>query len=240
MMSSPSHNFKGMKPIEFISYAFGQLKANEWILAEELALLLEIFYYNKTVPKAKEVCEKGWRWACLAKQETAGKVYYRPAQPLSVNESKLQPEAYLTVTDNGLVNIDLHTIPYEALEHLARISYMKMQDGVLTASANLSKFGNAPDRLRQHELTVWLRDNASEFQQMMALVDERWGKQIVHDNLFVARVRDISLKVRLQQAFPDPKQLIMLSNEFVAFPRGLLSDVEKVVKKTGNVIKTVK
>lgn len=239
-ISSPSHNIKNIEPIQFVSYAFGELKANEWMLADELTLFLDIFYYNESVPKATEICKKGWQCGCLAKQKTNGNVYYRLAPPLSSKESQVLPDIYLSVTSQGTVKIDLQAIPYEALEYLTRISDLKVQNGTLTASANLNKFGDAPDHLRRHELSLWLRDNAEEFKQMMALVDERWGKQILHDNLFVARVRDLTLKVRLQQAFPDPKQLITLSNEFVAFPRGLLSEVEKVVKKTGNVIKTVK
>ncbi len=240
-ISYPSNNIKDVKPLEFIYYIFAQLKPNEWLLASELTLFLEMFYHKHTnIPQATEVCERGWRWGCLAKQKVEENVYYRLAPPLQSKDPQVSPDTYLSVTDKGLVKVDLQTIPYEALESLIHISNLKVKQNCLTISADLNKFSEAPDALRNHALSIWLRDNTTEFKEMMALIDERWGKQIVHDNLFVARIRDLTLKVRLQQAFPDPKQLIMLSNEFIAFPRGLLPEIEKVVKKTGNVIKMVK
>jgi len=61
----------------------------------------------------------------------------------------------------------------------------------------------------------------------------------------VARITDLSLRVKLQQAFDraggaPSTQPIFLTGEYLAFPRALLGDVERVVKKAGHVIKTVK
>ena len=237
-LTKNNHNLRDVSSIDFVSYAFAQLKPNEWIVPSELSMLLEIIYYHdRRPPNATQVCENGWQWGCLGKQVIGSQAFYGPVQRLK--ESGLQPDAYLKRHGKQSVVIDLQTIPYEALEYLAQISSFKVVNGRLTGSASLTKLGNTSEYVRNHPLGLWLREHVASFDEAIKKVNQRWGKQIVHDNLLVARIRDLSLKVRLQRAFPDPKQLIVLSNEFVAFPRGLLPQVESLVKKTGNVIKKV-
>lgn len=256
---SDTHNLKNVSATDFVSYAFAQLQPNEWLLPNELSVLLEMFYHETKAPDASAVCEKGWEWGCLAKQEIGTRAYYRPAPaalrgyaPFSSDgkeggtasmpseESALSPKRYLQRQDSGSVIIDLQTIPYKALEYMAQIANLEVLNGDLSASASLAKLGNASEHVRKQALGLWLREHVPDFGKVMKRVDQRWGKEIVHQNLLVARIKDLSLKVRLERAFANPKQLVVLSNEFVAFPRDLLPEVQKIVKKTDNVIKTVK
>ena len=70
-------------------------------------------------------------------------------------------------------------------------------------------------------------------------MEQRWGKQIVHQDLFVAKVNDLGLKVQLERAFPNPKKVLFLPNDYIAFPRQMLTKVEKVVTEAGHVIRFV-
>lgn len=61
----------------------------------------------------------------------------------------------------------------------------------------------------------------------------------------MARVTDLSLRVKLQQAFDGADgapsaTLVPLSGDYIAFPRARLGDVEKVLKKAGHVVKAVR
>jgi hypothetical protein len=53
-------------------------------------------------------------------------------------------------------------------------------------------------------------------------------------------VKDLTLKVALQKAFPKPDQLMLLPNDFIAFPRELLADMQRLVGKSGYVVKTIR
>jgi hypothetical protein len=53
----------------------------------------------------------------------------------------------------------------------------------------------------------------------------------------IAQVRDLSLRVQLERSLGA--DLVLLSDEFVAFPREARAEVEKVVQKGGFVVKTV-
>ena len=51
-------------------------------------------------------------------------------------------------------------------------------------------------------------------------------------------MRDLSLRVQLERELKD--RLIVLSEHFIAFPSEARTSVEKVLKKTGFVTKTIK
>ena len=59
------------------------------------------------------------------------------------------------------------------------------------------------------------------------------------ENLLLARVSDLSLKVMLENRFGEPGQLVSLSREFVAFPNELLPEIKSCLKKSGHVVKSL-
>lgn len=232
------NHLREVAPSEFVAYAFDQLKANEWIQPNELSALLKIFYYDSEVPKAKDVCEAGWKWGYLAKQRVNRLTYYRPIQGQALESQTLAAESYIEIKGDSLI-VGLETIPYEQLEYLNQIAKFKVVDGWLTAKPHLGKIGNIFHEIHEHPLTLWLRENMASFDKLMKKVEEQWGEQIIHQNLLMARIKDLSLKVRLEQTFARSKQIVLLSDQWIAFPRALLPEIEKAVKKSGNVIKTV-
>ena len=73
----------------------------------------------------------------------------------------------------------------------------------------------------------------------MERIEQRRGKLIVHENLLVARISDLALKVMVEKRFGAPGQLVALSKQFVAFPSGMLPEIRSWMKKSGHVIKTI-
>ncbi|MCD4841292.1 MAG: hypothetical protein K8R08_04690 [Methanosarcinales archaeon] len=55
----------------------------------------------------------------------------------------------------------------------------------------------------------------------------------------MARVKNLSLKIAIQKAFADSGKVILLSNDFIAFPNDLTKKMEALVNKSGYVIKTI-
>jgi len=55
----------------------------------------------------------------------------------------------------------------------------------------------------------------------------------------VAKVDDLGLKVQLERAFPDRKKMRFLPDDYIAFPRDLLPAVERLIAKSGHVIRKV-
>ena len=62
---------------------------------------------------------------------------------------------------------------------------------------------------------------------------------MVHDNLLIAAVKDLSLKVMLEKKFSDSKRVVTLSDEYISFPLNLLPEIEKFVIKSGHAVKYV-
>ena len=224
-----------VSPIQVVIYALSRLNQNEWVLPDEFSRFWRILYQD--TPDSKVICEAGSKWGYLSKQEYQGKPYYRLAETMGA--SMVKPDSYLTVKGDQAVDMDIKTVPYEDLEVIAQISKLTVVDSRLQITPDLIAIGNAPMRIRNHPQLLWLRDKSSLFREVMEKVDKRWGKIVIHENLMIARVRDISLSVKIQQSFTDPKRIIVIAKDFIAFPRDALPEIQKIVQKSGYVVKVV-
>ncbi len=223
-----------MTPIEVTLHTLSKLQEHEWLPADALAVILKIFT-GVEKDKPEHICEAGWEWGCLAKVVADGKTYYR--LPEDLMEDTPSPEHYLQIKPDGTVALDLMTIPYTALEMLASVAILDVHNSKLRATASLIKIGDALKTFRKNNVFEWLRENSSGFRTAIEIAQKRWGKQIIHENLMIARVKDLSLKVQIEKSFADPKILVRLPNDHIAFPCDQLPAIQKLVEKSGHVIK---
>ncbi|MBF0288725.1 MAG: hypothetical protein HQM14_12975 [SAR324 cluster bacterium] len=221
-----------------LSDAFSQLAPNAWVEAKEIEPLLKVFYYGTTPPQSIHVCEVGWKAGCLKKYNQGDKTYYRPPDELAASE--IDPADYLTVESDRSIRIDLKKIPYESLELLASIAHFEVVGSRLITYPDLICMGQASETTQQHSLIEWLKNSSPAFSEAFATMKKRLGKIIIHDDLLIAKVTDLSLKVQIQKALPQSTPVVLLSNDFIAFPKGYLADVQRIVMKSGYAIKTVK
>ena len=232
--SSPKDS-DSKRPDEAALCILSELADGYWADAEQLTEPLRVFCGKKTESDA--VCEAGWDWGLLAKRTTGGKTWYR----LAPEQPQVAPHQYLTPNEqDGCVTADLSTIPVQAIEQLAAISDQRVvpaRNGKLLLTPNFVKLGRADDKLLADEVVQWLVEHTQPFAEAYIAHGERRGKTVLHENVLIARVSDLSLKVAIEKALGI--NVVSLKNDFVAFPRGLLDDVRRVVKKSGHVVKEV-
>jgi len=132
----------------------------------------------------------------------------------------------------------LRLIPFHDLTQLNSLARLAIENNVLLASPSLVKLGQASPAQRRAPLSRWLAENIPSFGKALETVNARWGKTLQHDNLLVACVRDLSLRVQLERELKN--NIVILSEQYIAFPKESRPNVEKVLKKTGFVIKTIK
>ena len=225
-----------LPPAEAVRRILSGLDTDLWCDADALAAPLEVFCGARI--DAGSVCESGWRWGLLARQEADGRQWYRCAP--SAVAADTPPERYLSVPDGEGLTVDLDAVPLESLETLVRISDQQPVPGrkpLLRITPNLVKIGRTAETTAAHPLVDWLRKNAPAFHQAFETVRQRRGKTILHENLSVAQIRDLSLKVALQRALGS--RLVPLGDEFVAFPSVAVAEVKRLVTQMGHVIKEV-
>jgi hypothetical protein len=230
---------KALLPVPLLRYALSRLREDEWLVPSEVLPLWKMVLAGAKAPDPQAVCEAGFQWACLEKAEQEGASYYRLPQQADA-EAASAPEAFLDVRDAARVRICLEHMPLSALARLGDISRFEAAGGELWARPNLLKISHAPDQALVDPVVCWLREHHPAFRSTMETVEKRRGKVIVHENLLVARVSDLGLKVMLEKKFGGPGQLVALAAEFVAFPKGLLPELASWMKKSGHVIKSTR
>jgi hypothetical protein len=214
-----------------------RLRQDEWLAPGEVLSLWKMVLAGAKAPEPQAVCEAGFQWACLEKAEQEGASYYRLPQQADA-EAASPPEAFLDVRDAARVRICLEHTPLSALARLGEISRLEAAGGELWARPNLLRISHAPDQALVDPVVCWLREHHPAFRSTMETLKERRGKVMLHENLLVARVSDLGLKVMLEKKFGGPGQLVALDAGFVAFPTGLLPELASWMKKSGHVIKS--
>jgi hypothetical protein len=212
------------------------MDADLWTDTDALAVPLEIFCGFQV--EAGSVCESGWRWGLLAMQEAESRKWYRLAPPSGSADAP--PDRYLAVRDDDGLTVALDAVPFEALETLVLISDQHPVPGgrpLLLVTPNLVKLGRTADTVAALSVADWLQKNAQAFHQAFETVRQRRGKTILHENLVVARVGDLSLKVALEKALG--RRIVPLGGEYLAFPSAAVAEVKRLVAQMGHVVKEV-
>ena len=99
-----------LPPAEAVLRILAGLEAGLWSDAAALAVPLEIFCGLQV--DAAMVCESGWRWGFLARQEAESRMWYRLAPPAAADAP---PDRYLAVRGDEGVAVDLDAVPFDAL-----------------------------------------------------------------------------------------------------------------------------
>ena len=227
-----------LMPVPLLLYALSRLREQEWLAPGELLPMWTMALPGAKAPEPQTVCEAGYEWGCVERTEVDGTALYRlPRLPDS--QASLPPEGFLRTDNPQRVGLRLASVPLAALERLCEVSRLELAEGQLWASPDLLRLSHARAETLADPMFLWLRGHHPAFRSTVEKIEQRRGKLIVHENLLVARVKDLPLKVMLEKQFGGPGKLVGLSGEFVAFPIGLLPEVQSWMKKSGHVIKRV-
>lgn len=233
--------YRAATAIRPLLYAFAQLGPDRWISPDQLHVLLDVVYAGAAHPSAETICQAGWKTGCLSRIEAGGREYYCMATA-GTGHTDEAPEAWLPAV-GGEIFVDLEHIPYAMLEILNQLADLRVAHGRVVVAPSLRKLAPAWSTVRDHFMVRYLRAQSAAFGTALKKLDVDWGRLVIHENLLVARVTDLSLRVTLQRALGagdhEHASLMMLADEYLVFPRGKLGEIEKLVKKAGHVIRTV-
>ena len=229
---------EALMPVPLLCYAFARLREQEWLAPEDLLPLWKLALPGAKAPEPRTVCEAGYDWGCAEKLEFEGQAFFRSPR-LTDSEQSASPEDFMEVENPQKLRLRLERMPVAALERLSEISRLVFVANELWASPDLLKLSHAPAATLADPMLSWLRERHPGFRSTLEQIEQRRGKLIVHENLLVARVSDLVLKVGLERKFGGPGQMVALAGEFVAFPNGLLPEIQSWLKKSGHIIKTI-
>jgi len=219
------------------------LAPREWTRPESLDPALKIFCFGGKILPTEKILHQGWELGLFSRLKAEG------AAP----QYRLAPNMTATTSDDSLadtipwiesipkadsVKIDLRLIPIQHLEQFNILTHLSVEKDNLQSAPSPIKLGRATPQQHNSPLSIWLAKHVPAFDKTLSAVNEKWGRTILHENLLIARVRDLNLRVQLERELAG--NLVLLDEQFIAFPSDFRSTVERTLKKTGFVAKTVK
>jgi hypothetical protein len=231
-----------LNPVDVIRSLFADLNPGEWVAAKSIEPVLKIFCYGAKMLPVEKTLQLGWELGALSRLKTNEDLDYRLSPELAqTNQDNLLTSSlpWLQISPrSNAAKVDLRLIPLYQLELLNGLMQLSVEDNVLLAHPSLIQLGHSLPVQRQSPLSQWLAEKIPTFQDTLAVACERWGKTLLHENLLFARVRDLSLRIQLERELGQ--KIVVLSDHFIAFPIESRSSVEKVLKKSGFVVKMVR
>ena len=218
------------------------LDTQNWIAPKSLEPALAIYAFGSKLPSSAKLLKKGWGLGLLSRLDIDSVPHYRLASLYSSAETHASYPVTLKWTDTtakpDAVKIDLRLIPFRDLDLFNALADLDLENNELFATPSPIKLGRATPAQRNALLSLWLAKNIPAFKDSLERVNAKWGKTILHENLLFAKVRDLSLRVQLERNLKE--KLIVLNDNFIAFPKASHASVEKILKKTGFVEKVIK
>lgn len=219
--------------LESLVYGLTQLPPQQWVSPAHLKPVLTIF--TDHTYELEQLCECGYEWGYLARNRVNNEKVYRLAASTQGGKTPA-PADYFTSHDGQSVQINLTSIPYAVLTELNQIVTFSLENQQLVAVPNLVEMGKSFDNLMGNPSLQWLIKHVAAFEQAYKTLKRRWGKQIVHTNLLVAHVPDVVLRVKIEHTLKS-NEVVILSEEYIAFPPKLLPKIERIVQREGHVVK---
>ncbi len=117
------------------------------------------------------------------------------------------------------------------LLELATVSRTESVKGELFLRPDVVRLGRAAPRLASLTALGEVRAACAAFDKAVRQVEKRRGEIVLHDGLLVLRIDDLGLRTLLRQRLGSA--LRELGGAYLAAPRGLAKEVEKVVREEG-------
>ncbi|WP_035239184.1 hypothetical protein [Desulfobacter vibrioformis] len=236
-MGLASYNRYSFDCLAALKVIFSSLNRDEWVRPDQLKPALDIFCDFETAPDIDRVCRLGWETGILRTADLDGGACYRLSGITDEPWEDTPEKTY--VTDPETACIDFKKIPLPMLIRLARIARFRVENKKILAEPDPAMMGRQLYEIRNTPWLCRLINHLPEFKKLFQTLEKNWGKEIVHRDLRVAQIKHIGLKASLEKTFSN-EAVLFLPNGFIAFPKGLESQIEKTVIQQGFAVKRAK
>lgn len=225
-------------PMRVLEYFFSLLGPDEWIKPQELESIFTLFGDDGKKRDVAEIVQQGWEMGFFARHSLQGETWFRNTRlPFDIPESPIYKE-YLNPEKKEHVVIRLDQIPIEALDLISQIALFRIEKGDLLALPDTIRIGRNLNLIENDPFLSWLMTKSTLFNDVFQMMKERHGHQIIHHHLLIAKIKQLGLKAALEKRLADTP-VVFLPDDYMVFPKQLLSQVESIVMQHGFAVRTV-
>nr|NQU89841.1 hypothetical protein [Bacteroidota bacterium] len=222
--------------ISIVTDLFDSLKSNIWFNSDEIDTIIKICLFGtKFKLRGADVCEVAYDCGILCKHPADNKLFQNTQQTYS---AVAEPNEYISDV-NGKMELDIYRVPFPELEVLSRSAIFFVKDGKTLIEPSLELITKNIKKLQDNEIYDNLCNKLSQFLHAHKTHKSLYGKRIIHRNLLVAKVTDLSVRLMLEKKFTDPSELVKLTDNYYAFPVNNRKKIDAMLTRAGYMIKEI-
>lgn len=215
--------------------AFEHLPKNTWVKPSSLKAILKFITYPGEPLSDDKIVEAGYALGCLKKTTQDGTTYY--AKSNLFDSKTIEPSLYLEATHDGFI-IDIQKIPYQILAQLTRFGHFDIIKKNLFIHFEFAALTKMDTEFLHSPLLQWMRQQLPLLENQVHQIQLKHGKILLHKNLLLVKINDLRLKAHIMKAYHGVKDVMFLPNDYLALPKAMKPELERLIKKAGYAIRT--
>ncbi len=223
--------------ISIIIDLIGSLEADMWFSPDEIDPVIKVCLFGEDIKlTGADVCEVAYVCGILCKHPGGKKLFQNTKQ---IYSAKVDIDGYISDV-NGKMVLDMYRVPLPVVEVLSRSATFCVQNGDTIIEPSLELMTKNIKKLQASEIYADLCNRLPRFELAGKLYKSLYGKRLVHRNLLVAKVGDLSIRMMLEKKFTDPAELVKLTDDYYAFPVNNRKKIETMLTRSGYIVKEIK
>ena len=212
------------------TYVVSHLPPGEGVTAKELHAALARCGDDVKPDLLGAWCEEGCEAGLLVSDAREGPARYAaPAEPARSDAAGSDGPLVFRPDERGII-VDIERSALGALLELTELSRVEARDGQLHVLPDIVLLGRQARRLGSLPALEQASSSSPAFRAAVEHVAARHGKLLLHEGLLVLRVEDLGFRTLLGHRLPATRSL---GGPYLALPRGLRDEVERIARKEG-------
>lgn len=223
--------------ISLIIDLFDSLESDMWFNSNEIDPIIEVCLFGtETKLSGADVCEIAYNCGILCKHPNDNKLFQNTKQTYY---TYVKPDEYISDL-NGKMALNIDKVPFSVIEVLSKSATFHIKGCDTLIEPSLELITKNIKKLQDNEIYNNLCNKLPLFANAGKTYKNLFGKRIIHRNLFVAKVSDLSIRMMLEKKFTDPTELVKLTDNYYAFPINNRKKIETMLNRSGFIIKEIK
>lgn len=215
---------KGRGTFRAAEHVLSHLPSGHGVSVDDLRSALSRIGHSVSATDLTRFCEEGMEAGFLAQE---GGCY----RALPDHGDAEGDQALAFRAEQRGIEVELERTGLGPLLELASLSRVEAGADALRLTPDIVLLGRVAERLGSFPALRRVRGSSPAFEQALEHVERRHGRLLLHEGLLVLRVDDLGLRTSLSRQLGAGVR--SLGGPYLAVPRGMTAQVEKLVRKEG-------
>jgi len=219
--------------------AVAKLKKSQFIFAKSIKVFLQVIFGENNAIDLWAILDQAAALGYLGKIKDGENYYqYKDSVSIAYESENIAIEEFL-IFENNTFRLLMDKVPYAALEDLASFCLFSSEKKNILIDIDYRVLVKRYDGIKDKKIFQWFGKYSLELKKRIKEIENKKDKILLHNNLLFAKVNNFTIKALLTKNCRNGGNILFLEDDYIAFPKDEVNNIEKIVKKAGFAVKEI-